>query len=142
MVSTTSVERAKIRQGRQADQAAVNQLWRESGLALPTAAEWTTFSKGDTVALVVAERADRIVGAAVATFDGWRAYVYHVAVAPDARHAGIGHRMMRTCEDLLRHAGARYVLVMIPEANTDGLALAVTSGYTPDGDTVLRKQLA
>ena len=49
---------------------------------------------------------------------------------------------MRQAEEFLAEAGARYVYVMIPEVNTEGLALAASTGYLPDGDVVLSKRLA
>jgi ribosomal protein S18 acetylase RimI-like enzyme len=141
MVTKTATH-TEIRQGHVADQSEVEALWLHAGLSVPSADEWKALTQGNTAALLIAEHAGRIVGAAVATFDGWRAYIYHVVVADDVRRGGIAQQLMRTSEDLLRQAGAYCVFVMVPVGNTRGLALVSSTGYLPDGDTVLRKELS
>jgi ribosomal protein S18 acetylase RimI-like enzyme len=92
--------------------------------------------------VLVAEAGGTIAGAGVATFDGWRAYIYHVAVSPRHRREGVGHDLMEEAEQYLVSAGARFVYVMVHEENTEGLALVGANGYLPDGDLVLTKPLA
>ena len=116
-------------------------LWAEAGLAVPTEDEWSVLAADNTSVLLAAEAGDRLLGCAVAAFDGWRAYIYHVAVTPEARHEGVAHALMSAAEAHLREAGAKYVFVMVPESNTDGLALAASIGYLPEGDIVLSKAM-
>ena len=139
MVSATSTT---IRPMVAGDREQMTQLWTRSGLGEPAGDEWEALAEGDTTLILVAEVAGALAGVAVASFDGWRAYVYHVAVEPDRRRHGVAHALMAQAEEYLVEAGARYVYVMIPEQNTEGLALAASSGYLPDGDLVLSKRLA
>ena len=78
----------------------------------------------------------------VAAFDGWRAYIYHVAVAGDVRRQGLAHDLMAEAERYLLSAGARHVFVTVHEDNTEGLALVGATGYLPEGEIVLAKRLA
>jgi ribosomal protein S18 acetylase RimI-like enzyme len=130
-----------VRRALPGEQDRVVALWADAGLAAPTAEEWTTLAERNTSVLLVAEAAQELVGCAVATFDGWRAYIYHVAVAEVARHGGVAHALMEAAESYLQDAGAQYVYVMVPEENTAGLALAGSTGYSPEGDLVLSKAL-
>ena len=104
--------------------------------------EWSALLSGASNEVLVAEREGVIVGSAVATFDGWRAYIYHVAVSPEHRRHGLGHALMQAAERDLIAAGARYVYVLVPEANTEGLALIGSTGYLPEGDMAFTKRLA
>ena len=124
------------------DREQIGSLWTRAGLGEPAPDEWTALSEGDTTLILVGEVNDQLAGVAVASFDGWRAYIYHLAVEPEQRRHGVAHALMRQAEEYLIEAGARYVWVMIPEGNTGGLALAGSSGYLPDGDLVLSKRLA
>jgi ribosomal protein S18 acetylase RimI-like enzyme len=132
----------RIRAAEATDREAVQQIWEESGLGPATPDEWTALMEGTTNAVLVAEDGGQIVGAAVASFDGWRAYIYHVAVAPQARRQGIAGELMQTAEQYLTGAGARRVYVMVHELNTEGLALTASAGYLPEGDIVFVKRLA
>lgn len=124
------------------DRDQIAELWARSGLGDPASDEWQALADGETTLILVAEAEGRVAGVAVASFDGWRAYIYHVAVAAEHRRHGIAHALMQQSEEFLTEAGARYVYVMIPESNTEGLALAGSSGYLPEGDVVLSKRLA
>lgn len=49
----------------------------------------------------------RIAGGVLLTFDGHRAYVYHLAVHPDFRGARVGKLLLETCEQQAKVWGAR-----------------------------------
>ena len=130
-----------LRPAQMQDRARVTALWEAAGLGSITAQEWTALVAGTSATVIVADDAGVLVGAAVGSFDGWRAYIYHVAVVPDRQHEGLGRALMREAERHLERAGARRVYVMIHEENTAGLALASSSGYVPDGELALMKAL-
>ncbi|MFN0145236.1 MAG: GNAT family N-acetyltransferase [Dehalococcoidia bacterium] len=124
------------------DREAIQELWEAAGLSPAANDEWEALTSGATTAVLVAEDDLGIVGAAIAAFDGWRAYVYHVAVAERARRQGVAYDLMGNAEQYLLSAGARHVYVMVNDENTEGLALVGSSGYLPEGDLVLVKRLA
>ena len=137
VVSSETIRAAQLE-----DHDAVLALWDGAGLGRTTEDEWSALLSGATSVVLVAEREGAIVGAAVATFDGWRAYIYHVAVSPEYRRKGLGHELMQAAEQDLTAAGARYVYVMVPESNTEGMALVGSTGYLPEGDMAFTKRLA
>ena len=65
-----------------------------------------------------------------------------VAVSPEDHRKGLGHAPMQAAEQDLIAAGARYVHVIVPESNTEGLALIGSTGYLPEGDMAFTKRLA
>lgn len=131
-----------VRQASAADGEMIQQLWDECGLGRASADEMNALMTSADTTVLVAPEGERIVGTAVASFDGWRAYIYHVAVSPSARKEGLGHRLMEEAERYLASAGANYVYVMVNQENTEGLALIGATGYLPEGEIVLTKRLA
>lgn len=133
---------ATIRPVAAGDREALLALWEQSGLGATAPDQWEALTETGTSVVLVADRVGALIGSAVASFDGWRAFVYHVAVAPAERRHGVGHELMRAAEQYLLAAGARYVYVTVHEQNTEGLALVAATGYLPEGELVLAKRLA
>src|SRR3546814_4466035 len=52
--------------------------------------------------IFVLERNSRLVAAAVAGRDGWRGWIYYVAVAPDCQGEGLGRRIVEHAEAWLK----------------------------------------
>ncbi len=132
----------QIRPARHHDHDDVLHLWDAAGLGKTAPDEWEALIDGPTSAILVAEDAGDVIGTVVATYDGWRAYIYHVAVDPWRRREGIGRALILEAESYLEGAGARHVFTMVNERNTEGLALLGETGHLPDGDMVLAKRLA
>jgi ribosomal protein S18 acetylase RimI-like enzyme len=132
----------EIRPADTSDRDAIQTLWDECGLSRATSDEWDTLMTSPGVEVLVAEAEGRVAGTAIASFDGWRAYIYHVAVAGPFRRQGLGHSLMMKAEQHLASAGARRIYVMVHEESTEGLALVGSVGYLPEGEIVLVKQLA
>jgi ribosomal protein S18 acetylase RimI-like enzyme len=138
MPTATQLE---IRPARPAERAAIKQLWLAAGMGEPAQEELDALMLHETSRVLVAMVDGEVGGTAVASYDGWRAYIYHVAVAPALRRKGIGHELMAEAERYLRSSGARYVYLTVNEENTEGLALAAEAGYVPEGEIVLARRL-
>lgn len=138
----TSVQPATIRAAGIANRDAIQELWQSTGLEPATPAEWAALLDGGTSTVLMAERDNQLVGAAIAGFDGWRAYIYHIAVELSSRRQGVGRALIEESERYLRSAGARDVFVMVHQDDTDGLALVGKGGYLPEGEIVLTRRLA
>jgi ribosomal protein S18 acetylase RimI-like enzyme len=136
MPASTTFE---IRPATSDDRDAIQRLWEEAGLSGATPDEWDALVDGPANAILVAEEGGAVVGSAIAAFDGWRAYIYHVAVVEHHRRQGLGHNLVMRAEQYLAEAGARRVYVMVHEENTEGLALVGSVGYLPEGEIVLVK---
>ncbi len=129
-----------IRRAQLDDHDALIDLWIDAGLGRASEAEWNTLIAHPAAVVFVAVDGEDVVGTAIASFDGWRAYIYHVAVAGGRRRGGIARALMQEAEDHLFREGAGAIYVMVHEGNTAGLALSGALGYLPDGDLVLVKE--
>lgn len=124
------------------DHDAVLSLWEQCGLGRAAPDEWSALISGATNIVLVAKEDGRIVGTGVAAYDGWRAYIYHVAVAHDRRRQGLAHQIVEAAEQYLLSCGARHVFATVAQDRPEALALMATEGYFPEGEIVLSKRLA
>lgn len=131
----------EIRPARDADREAVQGLWSACGMPPASPEEWKVLVGEGGASLLVAETGGAVTGAGVIAYDGWRAFIYHVAVSPSARRSGVGRALMAEGESLLQEKGATLVFALANERMTDGLALLGASGYEPEGDIAFVKSL-
>src|SRR5215472_13099604 len=59
----------------------------------------------------------KLVGSAIASFDGRRGWINRLAVIPDARRRGIGKQLIERAEKLLRQRGALIIAAHIESEN-------------------------
>lgn len=126
-----------IRRASSDDHDALVELWVEAGFGRLGEDEWSVLIAHPAAVVFVAERDGAVVGTAVATFDGWRAYLYHVAVDPLARRSGVARALMDEAAQHLFGEGARSIYVTVDQDNTAGLALSAGAGFLPAGEIVL-----
>lgn len=88
----------------------------------------------DAHALVVARDDGRIVGTVIAGYDGWRAHLYRLAVAPSHRRRGIARELLRRAEARLTAFGAGRIDAMVLEHNELGRSLWSSLGYAEQLD--------
>jgi len=130
-----------VRRAGHADRKAVLELWQSVGLTSADDDEWRALTRGAAAKLLVSHDGDRLAGTVVVAFDGWRAYLYHLAVAPFARGRGLGRVLLADAEADLLSQGARRVYVEVSEADTAGIAFCTSAGFEPEGDIALVKEL-
>jgi len=131
-----------IREFQPADYPAVRALWEGMVMYRPEMDTPTALAacvaRNPGLFLVAAAPADpaRIVGTVIGTFDGRRAYLYHVAVHPDYRRHGYGRALLTTVLDRLWAAGAPKITLRVAAANAPAIAFYRSLGLLPD-DQVL-----
>jgi ribosomal protein S18 acetylase RimI-like enzyme len=128
------------------DFAGVYELWERSGLWMrPSDSREATLLKlarDPDLFLVACEHGDdigagsdaRVVGVAMGGWDGRRAYVYHLAVAPERQRHGIAGRLMDELEDRFRAKGALKAKLQILVDNDPSRAFFQRRGYLLETD--------
>jgi ribosomal protein S18 acetylase RimI-like enzyme len=121
-----------IRSGNLSDIPAVLALWREAG-SEPTHTDdspsLTKLIERDPRALVVADSEGQIVGSIIAGWDGWRGSIYRLAVAPEARRAGLGRRLVTEAEQRLAGRGARRLQTFVVTTDAEATGFWRSSGW-------------
>lgn len=137
----TVISDTKTRRAGHRDRPAVSKLWAAAGLDLADDDEWQALTHGAATKLLVSHFGDELIGTVVVAFDGWRAYIYHLAVAESQRGKGIGLALMEEAEADLASQGARRIYIEVGEDNAAGLALCLARGFLREGDISLVKEL-
>jgi ribosomal protein S18 acetylase RimI-like enzyme len=78
---------------------------------------------------------DHLVGAVLAGHDGWRGYLYHMAVAPEFWGMGIGRQLVLAATETILHEGIPKVHCLVKRENTDAQRFWESCGF------VLRDEL-
>ncbi|MGA9762497.1 MAG: GNAT family N-acetyltransferase [Gaiellaceae bacterium] len=120
------------------DAPAILELWRLAG-AVPSRtddeASICSLIAHDPRALVVAERAGRLVGSLVAGFDGWRGSLFRLAVLPEHRRSGIGRALVASGERSLRERGAARINLYAVKREPGAVEFWDAVGYAHDDRT-------
>jgi ribosomal protein S18 acetylase RimI-like enzyme len=126
-------QRVTIEEFSMDDYAVVHVLWQRSDLAMrPSDGPDATLLKlaRDPGLFLVARSADgRVVGTVTGGWDGRRAYVYHLAVAPERRREGIADALMDELERRFRVLGALKAKLQILVENDASKAFFTHRGY-------------
>jgi ribosomal protein S18 acetylase RimI-like enzyme len=105
-----------IRTGTDDDIPNVLKLWRDAETA-PSATDdpygLSVLLAASPDALLIAEYEGLIVGALIATFDGWRGNLYRLAVLPEHRRRGAARSLVVEGERRLRSDGARRITALV-----------------------------
>lgn len=127
-----------IRHGQQEDIDSLIAFWAQAGENHGRAADSSVLVQAllsrDSESLIVAESDGSIVGTVIAGWDGWRAHLYRLAVAPSHRGRGIARLLMQHAEDRLRALGAPRFDAMVLSSNATGAAAWAAMGYQPQDD--------
>ena len=84
---------------------------------------------------------DRVVGTALAGFDGVRGWIHHLAVAPEFRRRGIASLLMDRVEESLLDMGCPKLNLQVRRSNAAVLAFYERRGHVVDDVISLGKPL-
>lgn len=79
--------------------------------------------------MLVNVRGHEIVGFAMASYDGWAAIVWHLAVLPAYRNLGIASELMLAIGSRLQNRGAKMVYGFIETKNKRMLQISARMGF-------------
>jgi ribosomal protein S18 acetylase RimI-like enzyme len=71
----------------------------------------------------------KLVGVAIADWDGRRGWVNRVAIDPDYRGQRLASRLIEKCEEFLVEQGALVICALIEDVNTPSMSTFERSGY-------------
>lgn len=124
-----------LRSGWPADAKGVVTFWRAAGLE-PSATDdpdnVRALCARDAQALILAESRGEIVGTVIATFDGWRANLYRLAIHPTLRRHGLARALVTEAERRLIKRGAARITALVVAKQHDATGFWEAAGYEHD----------
>ena len=120
------------------DYAVVHVLWQRGDLWMRPSdgpeATLLKLTRDPELFLVARDAQGRVVGTVMGGWDGRRAYVYHLAVAPERRRRGIADALMDELEERFRGLGALKAKLQILIENEASKAFFAHRGYLLETD--------
>lgn len=134
----------KIRSYRAQDEEAVIALWKQCDLLRPWNDPVRDIERkmGEQPELfLIGELDGTVTATAMAGFDGHRAWVYYLAVAPSHRQRSYGRALMERIEERLRERGCPKVNLLVRSSNRQVLDFYHRLGYRQDDVVCLGRRL-
>ena len=135
----------QIRPYCESDETGVARLWRE---VFPDAPSWNEPEADIRRKLavqpelfLVATVDSKIVGTAMAGYDGHRGWVHYVAISPERRKQGIGAALMAEVEERLGKMGCPKLNLQVRASNEDVIAFYKKLGYNVEDRVSMAKLL-
>jgi ribosomal protein S18 acetylase RimI-like enzyme len=120
------------------DYAVVHVLWQRGDLWMRPSdgpeATLLKLTRDPGLFLVARDAQGDVVGTVMGGWDGRRAYVYHLAVAPERRRRGIADALMDELEERFRGLGALKAKLQILIENEASKAFFAHRGYLLETD--------
>ena len=91
---------------------------------------------------LVAERGGRVLGTVLGGYDGFRGWIYHLAVDPERRRGGIGRELMQEIERRLRALGCPKINLQIRAHNSGVRAFYERLGWSSEAHISMGKDLS
>jgi ribosomal protein S18 acetylase RimI-like enzyme len=91
---------------------------------------------------LVAVDAERVVGTAMAGFDGHRGWLHLVAVLPERRRSGVGAALMHRAEELLAGMGCPKLNLQVRASSPEAVGFYEKLGYQVEERISMGKVLA
>jgi N-acetylglutamate synthase len=133
--SRLPIPEIKIRALTTKDLPAVRKLWTQTkgiemaeGDSLPSLKRFLRRNRG---ASHLAVGNGKVVGALLAGHDGRRGFLYHLAVDPACRRAGIGRKLVDSSLAALKAKGIVRVLLLVARDNRKGIRFWMKQGWEP-----------
>ncbi|MER5324866.1 GNAT family N-acetyltransferase [Streptosporangium roseum] len=123
-----------MRNGRLADVDALLSFWIEAAEGTDRhddPAKVVALIERDPEAVLIAEIDGETAGTLIAGWDGWRAHLYRLAVAPARRRQGVGTVLIRAAEERFAKFGAFRADAMVLHDNVLAHHAWSAAGYAP-----------
>lgn len=123
----------KIREYSSGDYEQVVSLWLECKLieksSIATHEQLSAFSSRNRGLFLVFESDTKVIGSVMGAWDGWRGWIYKLAVSEAFRRKGVGAKLVSEVTQRLRQAGAGIVRAYVEKQNNASLALLAGRGF-------------
>lgn len=115
-------------------------LWKEVGLNVADyeieKEDIKQIIKWNPVTCFVICDGNKIIGTVLGTFNGRRAWIYHLAIHPNFQNQSLGSLLLEKTESALKKAGAKRLLLGVSKTNLRVLGFYTKHGYGVVNDSI------
>ncbi len=116
-------------------------LWREYWREQPYESNLRSKIELDADLVYVAEVDRQVIGTIIGGFDGWRGWMYRLAVMSNHQDRGIGTHLIKEMQRRLKSRGAKSVSVMVSSSDKKMYHILRKMGYSEREDRRLSTTL-
>jgi len=95
----------------------------------------------DPELFLVGESSGRVIATALGGYDGFRGWVYHLAITPERRREGLARQMMGQIEARLAARGCPKLNLQVRTSNAEVIAFYGSLGYSVEENVGMGKLL-
>jgi ribosomal protein S18 acetylase RimI-like enzyme len=131
---TTTSRKIELRPLEIGDYQKMIECWRGSELQIRTKGRDSRESiekqmQKDGLQFTGAFDGEKLVGIAIASYDGRRGWINRLAILPQYRRRGLASALISKAENFLKSKGAKVIAALISSANTQSRRLFEKNGY-------------
>ena len=116
-------------------------LWKEAGLHLADYEtekdEASQMIKLNPQSCLIMFEGKKIIGSVFGTFNGRRAWIYHLAIHPQFQKNGLGKLLRIEVSKALKKVGAKRIFLFVDKSNLKVMGFYKKLGYNLIDDSVL-----
>ena len=131
----------EIKEAVKADFEEVFALWQKAGLRTKSKEremlEYDAMLERNPNSCLIATDSGSIVGTILGTFNGRRAWIYHIVVDKKHQRNGLGSKLIKEVEEKLIIAGATKIVLSVHITNLDSTAFYQKLGFRVMNDAIL-----
>jgi len=127
------LSRAKIREFMMKDYEEVAELWEKVGLAEKSESTKDVFLEQQKVAkdlFLVYEIDKKVVATVIGGWDGWRAWIYRIAIDPKHQRKGIASKLIAEVTRRLSAKGGKKFRALIVSDNIASISMFKSLGFS------------
>lgn len=119
-------------------------LWEKTGLTRPwndptQDIQRALSAKSSTI--FIAKNDHKIIGTAMAGYEGHRGWIYYLAVDPDYQKQGLGKKLYNTAEQWLKNQGAPKIQILIRADNQKVISFYEGLGFEKSSSLLMGKKI-
>ncbi len=130
----------RVREFTMKDYGEVVELWQKTGLTEKRESPKDVFIQQQKVGkdlFLVYDIDKKIVGTVIGGWDGWRAWIYRIAISPEHQRKGIALKLLEEITKRLSAMGGSKFRALIVSDNDKSKALFKSMGFTIHEDIVM-----
>jgi ribosomal protein S18 acetylase RimI-like enzyme len=132
----------KMRNYRDSDFPLLEHLLKDSGIyeSYDNREVFKRKIKDDPGSIIVMEDDKSVIGCVFLIYDAWNSSIFHLCIHPDYRDRGLGKKLLKRAEDVLKSRGVRRCILFVEGKNRHTASFYKKMGWSLLANDVIAMQ--